>query len=262
MNSNSIEGIRDINGKLVADFDIDSVTDLLQLTKQELYSSLFNGHVYRFGYQFKEDVSSKDRTRVIHWIKGLDNDKPTEKELHKLISKPLGLFNKEIPFSQFDCVIYPDSQRTQLVKKIVSVVNTYLQHDIARPFYSLVKSLPQNVQFDWDLFNTEYPQLEDKNRHNQMVQTIINILDKVHSLDYFSISKSIPPKYRAFIKNYLSFSDSASKEAFNKLLAKKILIIDDINTTGSTLYEMLRIVEAVNTDSEIYIFTLIGKEQE
>ena len=257
----SFEGIREENGKLVADFDVDAVTDLLQLTKQELYSSLFNGHVYRFGYQFKPDVSSRDRTKVIQWIKGLNQeDQPTDAELHKLISKPLGLFNKEVPFAKFDCVVYPDSQRTQLVKKIVSVINTYLPHDISRPFYSLVKSLPKDVQFDWDLFNSEYPKAENRNRHVQMVSTILKLLDEIHDLDYFSIAKAVPPKYRGFIKNYLSFSTPEAEKAFEQLQAKQILLVDDINTTGSTLYEMLRIIEAVNTNSEIYIFTLIGKE--
>ena len=40
----------------------------------------------------------------------------------------------------------------------------------------------------------------------------------------------------------------------------KILIVDDINTSGSTLTEILRIIKAINNQCEIYIFTLIGKE--
>lgn len=36
------------------------------------------------------------------------------------------------------------------------------------------------------------------------------------------------------------------------------MIVDDINTSGSTLNEILRTVRKINHDCEIFIFTLIG----
>ena len=39
----------------------------------------------------------------------------------------------------------------------------------------------------------------------------------------------------------------------------KLLIVDDINTSGATLTEILRIIKAINNEAQIYIFTLIGK---
>ena len=38
-----------------------------------------------------------------------------------------------------------------------------------------------------------------------------------------------------------------------------ILRVDDINTSGSTLREPLRIINEINSNCNIYIYTLIGK---
>ena len=38
-----------------------------------------------------------------------------------------------------------------------------------------------------------------------------------------------------------------------------ILVVDDINTTGSTLHEILRKLGQINQNCNIYVYTLIGK---
>lgn len=44
----------------------------------------------------------------------------------------------------------------------------------------------------------------------------------------------------------------------DRLKGNKILIVDDMNTSGSTLEEIVRILGTVNNNCEIYIYTLIG----
>jgi predicted amidophosphoribosyltransferase len=40
----------------------------------------------------------------------------------------------------------------------------------------------------------------------------------------------------------------------------KILILDDVSTTGATLKEIIKIVRFFNKTSDIILFTLIGKK--
>jgi len=40
----------------------------------------------------------------------------------------------------------------------------------------------------------------------------------------------------------------------------KILILDDVSTTGATLKEIIKIVRFFNKKSDIILFTLIGKK--
>ena len=79
----------------------------------------------------------------------------------------------------------------------------------------------------------------------------------IEKLDYFSLAASVKPKYRRYIKNFFDFSEEDVKR-INNLQGKKILIVDDINTSGSTLNEILRIVRKINPDCEIFIYTHIG----
>ncbi|MBQ8957532.1 MAG: hypothetical protein IJ057_03360 [Bacteroidales bacterium] len=41
---------------------------------------------------------------------------------------------------------------------------------------------------------------------------------------------------------------------------QKVLIIDDVTTSGSTLNEILRTLRILNEDNEITIFSLIGRK--
>ena len=56
------------------------------------------------------------------------------------------------------------------------------------------------------------------------------------------------------------FADKDTEDAIKSIEDGRLLLIDDIDTTRSTLKEMLRIVNRVNPLCEVYIFTLIGKE--
>lgn len=258
----STEGIRKTEHGFSIDFTLDDAFDLLDVKITELHKSSIQGKVYRFGYEFKSDVASSDRSQLIKWIKGLLPDKPTPQELYQLISAPLALFDKEYNLASFDCVVYPDSLRSELVQNIVKVANRALQHDISRPTYRLVKQLPQDVEFDWDMFDSTFGEDKGSNRYNQMRQTIEKMMSALKQKTYFSIAESVKPKYREYIKNYLTVESEEEKKALAGLQSGKILIIDDINTTGATIDEILRVVQSINSDCQIFIFTLIGKESE
>lgn len=85
------------------------------------------------------------------------------------------------------------------------------------------------------------------------------LMPKIHQLDYFSLAKNVKPKYRKYIQSFLHFKSEEDKELFKSIDEGKVLIVDDINTGGSTLNEILRILNEINSDCKIYIFTLIGK---
>ena len=51
-----------------------------------------------------------------------------------------------------------------------------------------------------------------------------------------------------------------SEEICAKIRQKKVLVIDDFATSGSTLKEVLRTLRILNGDNEIIIFSLIGRK--
>lgn len=59
---------------------------------------------------------------------------------------------------------------------------------------------------------------------------------------------------------FLKFKNEESEKAFAALNNPNILVVDDINTSGATLNEIIRIAKKVNPQSKIFIFTILGKD--
>ena len=114
------------------------------------------------------------------------------------------------------------------------------------------------VQFDWNRFDKEFN--GDNHQKTQIYTYIENeLMPKIHSLDYFSIAQNVKPKYRQYITNYLTAGSGYEKDLMYLVQSNKILLVDDVNTTGATLSEIIRIIRNINVEAEIYVFTLLGK---
>ena len=251
------EGVREISNGFIIDYTSDTHDDIVKVAEPTLYQTELFGNAYWFGYKFEESADSKSRAKFTQWIKGLLDDKPTETELRQFIERPLSLLNKSVPLSTFSGFVYPLSGRSNLVSTIIRITNSYLPHDTDGISFELMKNLPINVGFDWDGFERDVVDkmsFRDRSRYiNKM------LLPTIHSSEYFSIGE-VPPKYRPYVKDYLVFKDKDTEDALRSIERGRLLLVGDIDTTRSTLKEMLRIVNRVNPKCEVYIFTLIGKE--
>ena len=162
----------------------------------EIYEAEFLGNVYYFGYKFKDSATSKIRSDFIHWLKGLKETKPTDYQYREIIAKPLRVLDKLIGLKNFSLFVYPVSNRSTLVQKIIETCGMMMQRDLRGISAEMVKNLP--------------------------------IINNNHE------------------KDLLIQSD-------------KILLVDDVNTTGAALSEIIRIIRNINVEAEIYVFTLLGK---
>lgn len=254
------DGLSIENDRVVYIKDADSPNDVMNVIEPDIYKSEFGGNVYYFGYAFKDSASRKDRTTIIKWLKGIGEETVSEPTLKNLIDKAILYFNKNINLSEVSCIVSPRSERSALTSVIVKELNNFAQRNTIKTSVEFIKSLPKDVSFDWEMFDDEYEGEIGDNQYNQIKNYIeTDLLPKIHNLDYFSIADSVKVKYRRYIKDYLSI-DSRSADIIKSIQDGKILIVDDINTSGSTLTEILRIVRKINNKCEVFIFTLIGKD--
>ena len=177
-------------------FQNDSKSDIINLMAPEIYEAEFLGNVYYFGYKFKDSVSSKIRSDFIHWLKGLKETKPTDYQYREIIAKPLRVLDKLIGLKNFSLFVYPVSNRSTLVQKIIETCGMMMQRDLR------------------------------------------------------GISAEM-------VKNLLIINNNHEKDLL--IQSNKILLVDDVNTTGATLSEIIRIIRNINVEAEIYVFTLLGK---
>lgn len=259
--SEGVTKIKDTDSSFAFDFENDTPDDILDIATVQIKETSIGDNVYWFGYEFNSNIDSDTRTRFIHWIKGLydEENRPKSAELYRFIDRPIAQLSKKVPFVSFDSIVYPRSGRSALVNSIIRVVLNYVDRDSKKLTFELVKNLPQYIDFDFDALKAACG--DDTNKYNQKEKHVAQtLLPKIKNLDYFSIAENVKFSYRPYIKNFLKFENEIAEKAFTALNNPKVLVIDDINTSGSTITEIIRIIKKINPEAEIYIFTLIGKE--
>lgn len=254
-----LEGVRkNNNGRYIIDYTLDKFDDIIQLTGPVLHKSNLYGNAYYFGYEFNAAASSKDRSEFIKAIKGNGDDALSESELRQLIANPLADLDHQIGLRSIDALVYPISKLNNLVKQMVSVTNSMLPHGVGYASYEIVKNIPSKIEFDYGKFAVDRGG-EDSQSFKDSLPYIQDMMRKIQSLDYFSIARDAKLKYRPYIMNYLKLTGTFSNKLSALVNAKRILLIDDINTSGSTLRELLRIIRNINISAQIFVYTLIGK---
>lgn len=242
------------------DYNYNDPSDLIHLVSPQIYESSVRNNLYWFGYKFNEDATSKDRSEFIHYLKGLTQPKISDSELEKLIEVPLIDLHNRINLYDIDCFVYPGSGRSNLVRKMISIINDFTSRETSRISFEIVKAVPTDIEFDWEMFDSDYNYDSDTSRYRNMRKYVEDVLlPQIHDLDYFSLAESVKTKYRKYIKNFLRFKQPEDLIRFSQLQCQKILVIDDINTSGSTINEILRILNKINYEADIFIYTLIGR---
>lgn len=251
------EGVTYTNGKFNFDFGNNTPCDIINFTNLMCYKTNIRGDVYFYGYAFRKDISSSLRSNFIHALKMYEKE-ISEEDRKKFINEAIGKFLASTRLSHIDCIIYPRSERTDINHRIVKE----LSHGLYTYNYStfeLVKLLPKHVSFNKKRFEEDKQGIYNDKQLLQIYEYIEILLNKIHLLDYFSIAENVKTKYRPYIMNYLSFKTKDEEELFKSLKQPVTIIVDDINTSFSTLQEIIRIVKSINPESKLIAFTLIDK---
>lgn len=95
----------------------------------------------------------------------------------------------------------------------------------------------------------------------EVISRIEAVMNKVHQLDYFSIARDIKkPIWRKYIENFYQFKSKEERNIFSKLKGK-VLVLDDIITSGATISNILKTIRVVNPDNKIVVFSIIGSNK-
>ena len=227
-------------------------------------------NVYYFGYEFLNNdyASSKIRTKFLHELRFNDNF-TTQENKELFIKTALSKLKKSlnITINDIGIIVYPKS-RSSLNEYILRLF--YAITNSCATSFEVIKMLPQNVKFNWKEFrNNELESIVNGRpryteiQKDQQIEKISKLLDEIHSLDYFSIAENVKTnKYKSYFSNYFYFSSPDMQQDFDDIQKKgdKILILDDVSTTGATLKEIIKIIRFFNKSSDVILFTLIGKK--
>ena len=227
-------------------------------------------NVYYFGYEFlnNDNASSKTRTKFLHELR-FNNNFTTQENKELFIKTALSKLKKslEITINDIGIIIYPRSRSSlneYILKLFYSITNSKSKS------FEVIKSLPEQIKFNWEDFKINELEsiINGRPRYteiqkNQQIEKINQLLEEIHTLDYFSIAENVRTnKYKSYFSNYFYFDSPELQKHFNEMKnnGDKILILDDVSTTGATLKEIIKIIRFFNKTSDIILFTLIGKK--
>lgn len=252
--------------KFVFDFQVNHENSIIEFDDLPLEPvNLGFQSVYYFGYQFTDNdaATSQVRSKFFHALR-YDQIKLSHMDYHKFIINALDKLHKQINIFNFDTFVTPGS-RSNLNAEIIRLIGNFIpKHKFNQ--ITLVKNAPANVEFDWKKWNAAVDAREQKGHSlfvndaakQHAIRSIEKLMDKIHNSDYFSIAETVKKnKYKTFIQNYLICPDEVSSDIRN---AKGIMLIDDVSTTGATLFEALKAIRILNQTAPVVIFTLVGKK--
>lgn len=243
-----IEGIKYNKESDHFDFDWkqDTSQDLINLKLQTFnkYTSTKHGFDLYYAYKFNKDIDKNLKGELRDSIKYI-NIKVNENDIEILISKAINSFNQIKPLNEFDLIVFPKSTSKilDLLKLKMSAKagsNTLISTDL------FIKNSVENIKYNEEKLNKLDPEKREQ---------IVKILDRVFSKEEYKL-KSIPPQYRKFIDNFLSFNTKTERKIFNSLAEGKVLIVDDILTEGTTFINMAKLINTLG-ENEITGFILI-----
>lgn len=242
-------------------FNANSEDDFIEFNELPLVPvDLKLNNVYYYGYSFvdNDNAPSKLRTKFFNYLRFEDSLDKQEKQT--FIGNALNKLHKEINLYDIDVLVYPQS-RSKLNLTTIGIINKLVPN---KKFIDieLIKKLPENIGFDFDAWKTEIL-TDDKfpgdNAKQQAINAVKALLEKIHNSDYFSIAESVRKnKYKTYIEPFLYFHDSNISIIKN---AKLIFLLDDVATTGATIFSALKSIRSINHEAKIIVFTIIGKKE-
>ena len=247
-----IEGIKYNEQTEHFDFDWkqDTPQDLINIKLQKFnkYTSTKQGFDVYYAYKFNKSIDQDLKSNLRDSIKYLDTNKINQNDIDILISKAINNFNQIELLNEFDLIVFPKSTSKilDLIKLKMSAKaggNTLISTDL------FVKNSIENIKYNEEKLNKL--SLEKK-------EQILKILNRVFSKENYKL-KSIPPRYRKFIDNFLSFNNETEKRIFNMLSGGKVLIVDDILTEGTTFVNMATLINSLGENSVIGFILISNK---
>lgn len=244
------EGVTRISGDYHFDWEKDSSSDLMKLKFMPWHSSKinFNGTdtLYSYYYAYKINYE-REIFRGLNFLKDLKMMEGSfrSNDINILIKKAILGFTNKVNIKTYDTIISPMSSSKilyELIKGLeskIGVVNTFTD--------GFIKDTSNNIKLDKNKFNKIPIQIK-----NNIIKFFKNatIPGKPFKM------KEIKPEYRKFFKKFLKFNNKNQREMFNAISGKRVIVIDDYETSGTTIKEMVRLLSEVGA-IEVIVFVLI-----
>jgi len=247
---NKSEGVILKDDEFIFNFKTDTENDIIHLSYKSslLKQGTFHGNKIIYGCQIIKK-NDKDEFSFLRSLKDINNAEahisPEDYEL--LLNKIINKFSYEHPIGEYDIIISPASKSRLLydiVKKLKAKdMNVLLAND------SIIKNTIEGIKIDYEKYKSTVPtKWNIKDELDKQFQRATKEGD-------FKM-KRVSPRFRKFFTNFLIFKNDNQRRIFNAIRNGKVLVVEDYITSGTTLKEMLRLIDEL-TPQDLNIFVFI-----
>jgi hypothetical protein len=196
-------------------------------------------------YKKAKDADKEQYNEVLSTIKGQNSNYSMDVESYdKFLTRTALYLSKIVTSENIDTIIVMETS-SRLLADLMVKMNKYL------PKYYEMQTYNKGI-----FKNPEISAIEISTQHELKPNTIKElerILTKANEKSYFSIKK-VPAQFRDLIKNWLKINN----KILSKIVDKRVMLIDDIVTTGSTVKEASVLIEEAGAKSLIGISIIKG----
>jgi hypothetical protein len=217
------EGVHLENGKYIFNFTDDKEGDIMSL-KFMNYKGKSLMHNYYYCYEF-DNNRDKDFLKNLKYYSDLIDAQYSV----KFIDKGIAGLNRQYPLNQFDSIVYPKSSSRLLADFAIKCSEKSGNAELIPDAF--VKQIRTDIQFDMDKIES----ISDEKTKKQIYKAI----DAIKNAEGDFRMKEVFSRYRKFVKDFLIFNSEEDRHINNLITNKKVLLIDDYRTSGTTMKEMM-----------------------
>lgn len=235
------------------DFVNDDKNDYIRLKLQRFnkkWSSRYDKTLQIYGaYKFHkgDHIDKQTRLLLMDQIKQLKNKRLKVDVIQKMIRKSIINFQKQFKsLSSFDLIVTPKSS-SNILESIIKQMSYRTGKNTLITTQDIVKASIDQIRFDGKLIKGD-PELQEQVKGAFVKDNKGNLEFKL---------KTLSPRIRSNITHFLKFTDQTDRQILNAIVNGKILIVDDIYTSGTTLMQINRILREFGaTQLKYFIFLM------
>lgn len=191
---------------------------------------------YYKAYQFNKRADKSDITAAKYAIKKVDTSIISMDVLQYMINKSVLNFSQLVGgIDSYDLILSPRSSG-KLNVLLIKALHAKMHRDV--PIYSdsLIKRAADNLVLDTELLANKF-----NDKSSQAFYRMIN--SATNERGEFKI-RLVPPIFRKIVLQMLKLDPSKEADILQHVVGKRVLVVDDITTEGTTLYSAYNLLKS------------------
>lgn len=237
-----VEGIHIKNDQYVVDYDEDYDEDLIKFSDHIKFTENDNGDTVMIGFPIER---TNTKSKLVNDLKHMRNINPNV--ISFIISKIVNNLDKQVNINSFDYVISPKSS-SPLLKTFLDE----LKSKSNKPIYvndMFLKNDVENIWLDLDAAKNELS--------GKYLKKLIKDFEKTKNVEGRALKLQPLTKFqRKYIRDLLIINPKHENMLVD-MLDRKVLIVDDIITTGKTLNDIKTLLSEFNING-VTLFSMFG----